>query len=150
MKSGNNYILALFFAFSGLFSQTACAIDSPDTPDLISLFEKREKPFIILLQKPSTNTRETIRAYHNYKIFLDKELNKAYKTLKTNLTTERQKELTVSQRNWIKFRDAEFEFINNNWVRSSFGSSFALSRGDYSSGLIRNRIIQLLKYAVNY
>lgn len=150
MKLINKYLLSLLLAFSGLVSQTAFAIDNPDSPNLVSLFEKREKPYIDLTQKPANGTRDTIRAYHKYKVFLDKELNKAYKMLKANLSIERQKELTTSQRNWIKFRDSEFELINNNWSRSSFGSSFAISRGDYSSAVIRTRVIQLLHYTKNY
>jgi len=83
-------------------------------------------------------------------LFLDKELNKAYALLISKLSSEHQKELKVSQSNWVKFRDAEFELINNNWNRSNFGSSFVVSRGDYSSTIIRNRLIQLLNYVKNY
>ena len=132
------------------FSNSILAIDNPDSPDLIGQLTEREKPFKANITKPTNGTRDTIRAYHEYKLFLDKELNKAYALLISKLSSEHQKELKVSQRNWIKFRDAEFELINNNWSRSNFGSSFVVSRGDYSSTIIRNRLIQLLNYVKNY
>jgi len=132
------------------FSNSILAIDNPDSPDLIGQLTEREKPFKANITKPTNGTRDTIRAYHEYKLFLDKELNKAYALLISKLSSEHQKELKVSQRNWIKFRDAEFELINNNWSRSNFGSSFVVSRGDYSSTIIRNRLIQFLNYIKNY
>lgn len=128
----------------------AYAIDNPDATDYVKLFEMSEKPFLKAIQKPTNGTRDTIRAYHEYKLFLDKELNTVYKLLKSKLSKNRQEELKISQRHWIKFRDSEFELINNNWSRKSFGSSFAISRGDYSSAIIRNRVIQLMNYAKNY
>lgn len=142
--------LYFLICFTALTSPLAFAIDNPNSSDYIAQFEASEKALLKAIQNPSNGTRDTIRAYHEYKLFLDKELNKAYKIVKSNLSIDRQKELTTSQRNWIKFRDTEFELINNNWTRSSFGSSFAISRGDYSSAVIRNRVIRLLHYAKNY
>lgn len=128
----------------------AYGLDNPNSPDLIGQFSEREKPFITNIEKPTNGTRDTIRAYHKYKLFLDKELNQAYSLLLTKLPLKHQEELKASQRHWIKFRDAEFELINSNWTRSNFGSSFVISRGGYSSAIIRNRFIQLLDYAKNY
>lgn len=141
-------ITGVLFLTSILF--TVHAIDNPDSKDLITDFKEREKVYLKAIENPANGTRDTIRAYHEYKIFLDKELNKTYSILKTKLPADRQKELKISQRNWIKFRDAEFKLINNNWNRSDFGTSFAISRGDYSSAIIKNRLMQLFHYASNY
>ena len=141
-------ITGIFFLTSILF--TVHAIDNPGSKDLITNFKVNEKVYLKAIENPANGTRDTIRAYHEYKIFLDKELNKIYSILKTKLPAERQKELEISQRNWIKFRDAEFKLINNNWNRSNFGTSFAISRGDYSGAIIKNRLMQLFYYASSY
>jgi uncharacterized protein YecT (DUF1311 family) len=141
-------IISLFFLTFTL--NTAYAIDNPDAPDLINQFKEREKVYLQAIENPANGTRESLRAYHDYKIFLDKELNKTYRLLKSKLPPERQAELTVSQRHWLEFRDAEFKLINNNWDRATFGSSFAISRGEYSSMIIKNRLMQLFHYLANY
>lgn len=150
IKNKISWLQGLLLVTASLLVNTTYAIDNPDAPDLISQFEKIEKPYLVAIDNPENGTRDTIRAYHNYKLFLDKELNKAYGLLRSKLSTERREELKISQRHWIKFRDAEFELINNNWDRSSFGSSFATSRGGYSSAVIRNRLMQLFDYLRNY
>lgn len=150
MKKQNKWLHGILLLTSSLILNTACAIDNPDAPNLIGQFKISEKTYLDSINKPTNGTRDTIRAYHEYKIFLDKELNKIYLSLKSKLPKDRQKELKASQRQWIKFRDAEFKLINNNWSRASFGSSFAISRGEYSSLIIRNRLIQLFKYTANY
>lgn len=150
MKNNNKMLQGLILIFTSILVNSAYALDNTDSPDLIKQLTVREKPFKANISKPAKGTRDTIRAYHEYKLFLDTELNKAYDLLNSILSSERQKELKISQQNWIKFRDAEFELIDNNWSRSSFGSSFVISRGDYSSTIIRNRLIQLLNYAKNY
>ena len=150
MKKQKKWLQSILLLVTGLVLNTACAIDNPDAPDLTSQFKVNEQPYLKSINNPENGTRDTIRAYHEYKIFLDKELNKVYRSLKSKLSTERQKELKSSQLNWIKFRDAEFILINNNWDRSSFGSSFAVSRGEYSSKVIKNRLMQLIHYSANY
>ncbi len=147
MKSCYKIISLFFLTFTFI---TAHAIDNPDSVDLIAKFKEKEKSYLTTIANPANSTRATIRAYHEYKNFLDKELNKTYGLLKSKLAVKRQEELKISQRHWIKFRDAEFELINNNWSRSDFGSSFAISRGDYSSSIIRNRLMQLFHYLSNY
>ena len=143
-------VISFILIALGLITALAHAIDNPDAPDLISKFKVNEKVYLKAIENPDNGTRDTIRAYYEYKLFLDKELNKTYSLLKSKLPPERQKELKISQRNWIKFRDTEFKLINNNWSRSAFGSSFAISRGDYSSAIIKNRLMQLFHYASNY
>lgn len=148
MNKTHTWYQSLIFITVSLIFNSACAIDNPDAPDLISKFKENEKVYLKAIESPTNGTRDTIRAYHEYKLFLDKELNKTYTLLKSKLSPERQKELTTSQLHWIKFRDAESEFINNNWGRPTFGTSFALSRGDYSSAIIKNRLMQLFHYFI--
>ena len=150
MKTAHTWYQGFILITASIIFNSACAVDNPDAPDLISKFKVNEKVYLKAIENPANGTRDTIRAYHEYKIFLDKELNKIYSILKTKLPAERQKELEISQRNWIKFRDAEFKLINNNWNRSNFGTSFAISRGDYSSAIIKNRLMQLFYYASSY
>lgn len=142
--------LVLMVSLLGLIAQPALAIDNPDALDYVGEFEAREKPYLDAINNPDNTTLAYTQAYGNYLEFLDKELNSAYKLLKSNLSKQRREDLTVSQRNWIKFRDAEFALIDNNWTRENFGSSAAVSRGNYRTTVVRNRVMQLLYYAINY
>ena len=128
----------------------AYAIDNPDAPDLIGEFEKREIIYLTAVDNPKNSTRGFLVAYDNYLIFLDEELNKAFEVTKSNLQEARRPELTAAQLHWIKYRDAEFELIKNTWTRKDFGSSAGISRGDYRTSIVRNRVIQLLHYAKNF
>ena len=140
----------LLLIISGMIMNPACAIDNPDSPDLIAEFGSREQPYLININNPDNGSRDILLAHDSYLNFLDSELNNAYKLIKTKLPTERQQELKNSQVNWIKFREAEFELIKNNWTTQNFGSSASISRGNYRSTVIRNRVLQLLHYAKNY
>ena len=150
MKEQRKWLQGILLLTASLTLNTACAVDNPDAPNLIGQFKISEQTYLNAINNPKNGTRDTIRAYHEYKLFLDKELDKTYRNLKSKLSTERQKELKTSQLQWIKFRDAEFRLINNNWDRASFGSSFAVSRGEYSSTIVRNRLMQLFNYSANY
>ena len=129
---------------------TAYAIDNPDSPDLIADFHKRSIVHENAINNPTNTNRGYLIAYDDYRIFLDKELNKAYKLVMSKLPKAQKAELKKSQRNWIKYHDAEFEFIKNNWTKSNFGSSSSISRGAYRNSVIESRILQLLHYAKNY
>jgi len=129
---------------------TAYAIDNPDSPDLIGEFKSRTTIHEKAINNPKNTNRGYLIAYDDYRIFLDKELNKAYKLIMSKLPKEQKAELKKSQINWIKFRDAEFELIKNNWTKSNFGTSSAISRGEYRNNIIESRILQLLHYAKNY
>jgi uncharacterized protein YecT (DUF1311 family) len=133
-----------------LFSNLAFAIDNPDAPDLVAEFELREKPLIAAIQKPTNTTTDFSIAYANYQEFLDKELNKVYKTLRKDLPADKQKQLKASQVSWLKYRDLEFAFIDSTWNNIDFGSSSAISRGEYRASLIRNRLVQLMHYATSF
>jgi uncharacterized protein YecT (DUF1311 family) len=139
----------LLISFS-LVINPVLALDNPDAPDLIGEFEAREQVFLKEINNPHNGSIDYLRAYDDYQKFLDDELNKAYNLIKSKLSTERQQELLNSQRNWIKFRDAEFQLIKNNWTRQYFGSSAGISRGGYRCTVIKNRVLQLLYYTINY
>ena len=143
------YLQSLLLVTISLFNP-ACALDNPDAPDYIGELEKGEQVFLKAINDPANGTRSYLVAYDDYQNFLDKELNQAYKLLKEKLPEARQQELKVSQRQWIKYRDAEFELINNNWTRENFGSSSGISRGSYRCKIVKNRVLQLLYYTMNY
>lgn len=126
------------------------AIDNPEAPDYIGEFKSREKVFIDKINNPKNTNQEYLAAYNGYLIFLEKELNTAFSSLIPKLAKDQQEELKNSQKKWLKFRDAEFEFIINNWARDNFGSSAWISRGDYRTTIVRERVIQLLYYLLNY
>ena len=128
-----------------LFSNPSFAVDNPDAPHLVAQFETREKPFIAAIEKPSNTTADYSVAYANYLKFLDKELNTIYKTLRAKLPEEKQ--LKASQLSWIKYRDLEFTFIDKTWTNKDFGTSSAISRGQYKAGVVRSRVVQLMGYS---
>ena len=143
-------IIEVFLILASLISINACAMDNPDAEDIIGKFEQQEKPFMAKIDNPSNSNRAYLIAYDDYQIFLDKELNNIYKTLLNRLPEAQKSELKISQKYWLSYRDAEFMLIKNNWTRDNFGSSSGISRGQYRSSIIRDRIIQLMHYANNY
>ena len=133
-----------------LFCNLTLAIDNPDAPDLIAEFEAREKPLITAIEKPTNTTGDYAASYASYLKFLDKELNTAYKTLRTKLPDDKQKQLKAAQVSWIKYRDLEFAFIESTWTNKDFGTSSAISRGQYKASVVRDRVIQLMHYAKTF
>jgi len=151
MKNIKTFIQTFIFIIILMNCSPIFSLDNPESPGFILEFKTREKPYEQAIDSPSLTTNPAIiSAYYNYQLFLDKELNTAYKRIMSNLAKKQQLELRKSQQNWIKFRNAEFKFIQNNWTRDNFGSSIYGSRGAYRSDIIRNRILQLLYYALNY
>ncbi|SQD76521.1 lysozyme inhibitor LprI family protein [Moritella yayanosii] len=128
----------------------AYAIDNPEAPDLIGEFEKREIIYLTDIDNPQNSTRDFLVAYDNYLTFLDEELNKASEILSSKLPEARKSELIAAQKYWINYRDAEFELIKNTWTRKEFGSSAGVSRGDYRTSIVKDRVIQLLHYVKNF
>ncbi len=133
-----------------LCSNLALAIDNPDAPDLIAEFEAREKPLIAAIEKPTNTTSDYAALYSNYLKFLDKELNTVYKILRTKFPEDKQKQLKAAQVSWLKYRDLEFAFIDNTWTNKDFGTSSAISRGQYKASVVRDRVIKLMYYAKNF
>jgi len=122
------------------YSISAPALDNPDAPDYVSEFLNRAQVHESNIQETTYHTQGYISAYAHYENFLDQELNKAYERLMGHLDEDAQQTLRDSQRNWLKYRDAEFEFIALNWTPGNFGSSSVISRGDYRTTLIKDRV----------
>lgn len=141
-------VLLLFWVVCN--STYAFAIDNPDAPDYVAEFLKRDQRYQSENIKTVSTTAGYIPAYAAYEVFLDEELNKAYTSLLGHLNENARQKLRNSQRKWLKYRDDEFDFIGLNWNRKDFGSSFVISRGDYRTTIIKNRIILLLSYLANY
>ena len=131
-------------------SIAAHAIDNPDAPDYVGDFMQRAQRHELNIQQTTQTTQSYITAYAAYEKFLDQELNAAYAQLMTQLNDKAQQNLRASQRKWLKYRNAEFSFITQNWTRENFGSSSVISRGDYRTRLIKNRVVTLLQYLKNY
>jgi len=128
----------------------ACALDNPDAPDLIAEFQQREQVYLAAIDNPKNSTRDFLIAYDDYLLFLDKELHKASEVMMLTLPEARKLELMASQQNWIKYRDTEFKLIENTWTRTDFGSSSGISRGDFRTSIVKDRIMQLLHYAKSF
>ena len=149
LKKVNIWLQSLLLVVFSIFNQ-ACAIDNPDAPDYMGELEQREQVFLKSINNPSNSSRDYLIAYDDYQKFLDKELNQAYQLVKSKLPKSSQEELKTSQLLWIKYRDAEFVLIKNNWTKQNFGSSAGISRGSYRCKIIKDRVLQLLSYAINY
>ncbi|MBA1145935.1 DUF1311 domain-containing protein [Ectothiorhodospiraceae bacterium WFHF3C12] len=133
-----------------LISGCAFALDNPDAPDRIAAFEAREEPYLESIRSRADTTEAYRNAYAEYAAFLDAELNRAYGSLMEQLEEADRARLRAAQRAWIRFRDAEFELIDRHWRRARYGSSAVISRGDYRSAILRDRVITLLRYLRNY
>ncbi|GJL74720.1 lysozyme inhibitor LprI family protein [Nitrosomonas sp.] len=143
-----NFVLTVFFI---CYSISVHAIDNPDAPDYIDAFQNRAQVYELNIRQAAAHTtQDYIAAYAAYEDFLDQELNSAYKQLMVQLSEEAQYALRSSQRKWLSYRNQEFDFIARNWTTAQFGSSSAISRGEYRTALIKNRVILLLQYLKNY
>lgn len=136
--------------FLSLYAVTASGIDNPDTPDYANKFLNQVNKYEEKIMQGNYGTQDYIHAYAEYEDFLDKELNRTYHLLMEHLDKDSQAALKNSQRKWLNYRDAEFDFIRLNWNKDSFGSSSAISRGDYRTTIIKNRVISLFHYLKNY
>ena len=128
---------------------TARALDNPEAPDLVSQFLARAAPFEERLgAEPGGAAWQA--AARAYTAFLDVELNRAYRQLLPKLDVRAQRSLTISQREWLRFFDAESRFLDRNWTPANFGSSSALSRTDYRTRMLKERVSALLSYRQNF
>lgn len=66
----------IILVVASLIFSSACAIDNPDTPNLISKFNFNEKIYLKAIKNPANGTRDTIRTYYEYNKFLDRNLIK--------------------------------------------------------------------------
>lgn len=128
---------------------SAGAIDNPDAPDRVAAFERRASDFERQLAATDGGSAAT-SAGQVYAKFLDGELNQAYGLLLSNLKGSARAALVESQRRWLGFRDAENAFITQQWTFERSGSSASLSVAQYQNDVVKQRIVQLLRYAAEY
>jgi uncharacterized protein YecT (DUF1311 family) len=138
--------IILFFLIANL----CFAIDNPDTSDYVGEFEKRIAPLEKYITQGAKTTLDVDQGYVKLERALDQELNAAYKLLISKLDSKEKESMKSSQIQWLKFRDTEFKWIIENWDNKKFGSSAAISRGQYRTTIIRERVMHLLNYLKNY
>ncbi|MDC8446426.1 MAG: DUF1311 domain-containing protein [Nitrosomonas sp.] len=131
-------------------STSLLAIDNPDAPDYVADFLERAKVYEDDIRQTPHTTQGYITVYARYEDFLGDELDSAYNQLMAKLSDEARQALSNSQKQWLRYRDQEFEFIARNWTHANFGSAAAISRGDYRTIIISNRIVLLLRYLQNF
>lgn len=90
------------------------------------------------------------RAGQAYAAFLDTELNIAYIALLAKLTGPARRALVESQRRWLSFRASEDRFIVQHWTPERMASSASLSVAGYRNALVKERVLQLLRYTAEY
>lgn len=144
-KSGPVVLLALCLCAAG---PSGRAIDNPDAPDRVAAFASRSAKFEQSIQDAPSGS--LARAYREYEDFLARELAAAYATLSQQVGAKRRADLAKAQQQWQRYRDAEFRFIDENWTPEDFGTSYVISRGDYRTTVLKERIVQLLHYLKNY
>ena len=133
-----------------LSTSRAHSLDNPDAPDLVADFAVRTERYEANIDKHAGEVAGLASLYADYEKFLDQELNKDYAQLLNKMSDPGRQEFIHAQRNWVAFRDAEFSFIAANWTREQFGESYVLSRGQYRSSLIKERVLRILYYMRNY
>lgn len=140
--------LALTLLLAGS-SMATHAVDNPDAPDRVAAFERRAAPLEQKLAATDGGSAAT-RAGQAYAAFLDEELNTAYRLLLSKLQATARGALIESQRQWLRFRDAERRFIARQWTVERNGSSASLSVAGYGNAVVKERVVQLLRYAAEY
>jgi uncharacterized protein YecT (DUF1311 family) len=133
-----------------LISHMALAIDNPDAPNDLNVFEEKSQKYEKEIGDVADNNRMVSELSRNYLKFLDDELNSAYHSVLDKVDEKQQRSLQTSQKAWLQYRDTEFAFIEANWTPDNFGSSSALSKSLYRSTIIRDRVRGLLSYLKNY
>ena len=149
-QSARNLCSFALIVFFMCYSVSVRALDNPDAPDYVGDFMNRAQVYELNIQRTAHTTQGYLTAYAAYENFLDQELNNAYTQLMTHLNDKTQQTLRDSQRKWLKYRNAEFSFITHNWTTKNFGSASVISRGDYRTKLIKDRVVTLFQYLKNY
>ena len=128
---------------------SAFALDNPDAPPRVTQFLVKAKPYEDRLAAESSQPQFG-QAADAYSQFLDAELNDVYSALLRHLDLPNRQALVRSQRDWLAFRNSEFGFIDANWSRAHFGNSSMISRADYRTAILKQRVVTLLQYLQNY
>ncbi len=142
-------ILILFFS-SLLYTNIASGIDNPDAPDYKGIFLIKAAKYEKEILQGCTTNKDYTQAYTEYEIFLNRELKNTYDILLESVDKDAREALIKSQQEWLEYQNSTFEFIALNWRKETFGSSSLISRGDYRTTIVKNRIILLCDYLKNY
>lgn len=150
MISTLNRTTTLLFVLLTLTPLVAHGIDNPDKPDVVASFKSEAAPYEEQIRAEAETTEEYRDAFSAYESFLRDELERAREQMLKMLHGSQKDAFTKAQRRWKAYESAERAFINRNWNRTDFGSSSVISRGDYRTRLLKNRVITLLYYLQNY
>ena len=153
MNAGNRPRRRTLLGLAGLaLAGWAClarAIDNPDAPDRVAEFESRALPFEQALDATDGGGAAT-RAGQAYARFLGTELQAAYGFMLGRLQGRQRQALVESQLRWARFREAESRFISQQWDPARVGTSASLSVAGYQNAIVKERVLQLLRYAAEY
>ncbi|MBU6437105.1 MAG: DUF1311 domain-containing protein [Betaproteobacteria bacterium] len=148
--AGRGIACALSALLALAVAAPARAIDNPDTPDLVAAFHARCETYEHAERHDAQTTRDIVDAQARYGRFLQAELDRAYADLLAQLHGAQREALQRAQQRWLAYREAELRFVGANWTTGRFGTSSAISRGDYRNQLLKDRTAQLLRYRMNY
>src|SRR6056297_3343919 len=82
----------------------AYGLDNPDKPDLVASFQSRAEPYKERIRNKSETTQQYRKAYSDYRVFLEKELESSYQKLIQALPDSRTKSFKRSQKQWAAFQ----------------------------------------------
>lgn len=136
---------------SMLVSASSCfAIDNPDTPDYVNNFLTEAKVYEDKISGCDCDTVELRKRYSDFNMFLEERLSHAKRLVGHFVKGEAKKTFISSQASWEAYSQKEKEFILANWTKESFGTSYLLSRFNYTTSIDKQRVITLYSYAKNY
>ncbi|WP_149981852.1 hypothetical protein [Pseudoalteromonas rhizosphaerae] len=145
-----NKIKAIFF-LSMLVTVSSClAIDNPDTPDYVNSFLAEAKVYEEKISQCDCDYVELRDRYDDFNIFLEEKLSHAKRLVGHFVKGEAKEKFLSSQAAWEVFSQKEKEFVMANWTKESFGTSYLLSRLNYTTSIDKQRVITLYYYAKNY
>lgn len=140
------YLIAGLLLLLLMTAAIAISISYSEQSNFVTEFESRARKSESNTRSGALSDNETGVAYAEYEQFLDNELNVTYTALLSELTNKDQQNLIVAQRQWLLFRDAEFLFASNKGAADPAGALPALAIGAARTKIIRDRVVELLRY----
>ena len=136
---------------SMLVSVSSCfAIDNPDTPDYVNNFLTEAKVYEDKISECNCDPVELRERYGDFNMFLEEKLSHAKRLVGHFVKGEAKAKFISSQASWEVYSQKEKEFVSANWTKESFGTSYLLSRLNYTTSIDKQRVITLYYYAKNY
>ncbi len=136
---------------SMLVSVSSCfAIDNPDAPDYVNNFLTEAKVYEDKISECNCDSIELRDRYGDFNMFLEEKLSHAKRLVGHFVKGVAKEKFLSSQAAWEIFSQKEKEFVSANWTRESFGTSYLLSRLNYTNSINKQRVITLYYYAKNY